>query len=158
MAAMTSGRLMAAGPPAGRNATLLLPTSARYIPFERADIEQSIPARFEQQVLRHADRIALRADAIALDYQALNTGANRIAHALLAIQTASGGVVALLTEPGANQIAAILGILKAGKIYVAMDPQYPGPRLASMLEDSMADVVITDAVNGRLASDLARGR
>jgi len=52
-------------------------------------------------------------------------------------------------------IAAVLGVLKAGYFYVPLDPAYPLPRLAYMLEDSQAVLLITDNQHLHLVHELA---
>src|SRR5262245_19638566 len=96
--------------------------SGRFEPFAIEDIEQSVPARFEQQVDRHADRIAVRTPAETLTYADLDRLANRIAHAILARAGEGGAPVAILFEHGAVGIGAVLGVLKAGCCYVPLDP------------------------------------
>src|SRR5262245_36694974 len=63
--------------------------------------------------------------------------------------------IALLFEQGAPVIAAILGVLKAGKIYVPLDSSYPRTRTAYMLEDSGAPLLVTSTTNLPLARELA---
>ena len=63
--------------------------------------------------------------------------------------------VALLFEQGAQVIAAMLGALKAGKIYVPLKPSSPPQRLTGMLHDATAALLITNNHNLALASQLA---
>ena len=72
------------------NVLAVEPTAAtsRFIPFPREDVEQSIPARFERQVLLYPDRIAVADAESTLTYRELNRLANRIAHAVLAMRGA----------------------------------------------------------------------
>lgn len=64
--------------------------------------------------------------------------------------------VALLFEHGVGMVAGILGVLKSGKIYVPLDPVIPEERLAWMLEDSEARVLVTNNRNLNLAESLCR--
>jgi non-ribosomal peptide synthetase component F len=96
-----------------------------FIPFEPAAIEQSIPGRFEQQVASYPDRLAVKTRSHALTYAALNHAANGVAHALLTQHGPGSEPIALLLEKDAPLIATILGVLKAGKIYVPLDPFSP---------------------------------
>jgi amino acid adenylation domain-containing protein len=114
-----------------------------FIAFSPEAIEQSIPARFEQQVARYPERLAVKSRHQALTYTALNQMANRVARAILARCGVGAEPIALLLEQGAPAIAALLGILKAGKFYVPMDPTYPPARLAYMFEDSQARLIVT---------------
>src|SRR5439155_3996037 len=118
-----------------------------FVEFQREEIEQSIPQRFEQQVQRYPDRIAVETRTHQLTYAALNRLANRIAHAILSQRRRENEPVALLLDQGASAIAAVFGVLKAGKIYVPLDPSYPFARIAYMLEDSQAPIVVTNSTN-----------
>src|SRR5687767_7019601 len=71
-----------------------------FVEFARAEIEQSIPARFEQQVRRYPDRLAVKAGAEALTYAELNRAANRLARTILARRGLQREPLALLFEHG----------------------------------------------------------
>ena len=118
------------------------------------EIEQSVPARFEKTVAKHADRLAVKAGDRLLTYAALNQLANRIARAVLAQRGPASEPIALLFEHGIDIIAAIFGILKAGKFYVALDPSVPLQRNAYILEHSQAGLLITNTRNLDLATKL----
>lgn len=103
----------------------------RFIEFEPGEVDQSIPRRVQAQARRHSDRLALCTPTDRLTYAQLDTLANRIAHAILAETGLANEPVAVLLEHGAPLIAAILGVLKAGKICVPLDPSYPWHATAS---------------------------
>lgn len=126
-----------------------------FVEFKKEEIEQSIPNRFERQVHRYPDRLAVRTRSHELTYDALNRAGNRVARAILAQRGAGEEPVALLFDQGAPVIASILGVLKAGKFYVPLDPSYPQARTAYMLEDSDAHLIVTDTQNLSLAKELA---
>jgi non-ribosomal peptide synthetase component F len=90
------------------------------------EIEQSISARFEQQVRRYPDRLAVTTRRHAYIYETLNRAANRVAHALLAQHGAGNEPIALLLGQGAELLVALLGVLKAGKFYVPLDASQAG--------------------------------
>ena len=136
--------------------TSLQPTHT-FFPFENAEIEQSICARFEQQVARYPNRLAVVTPGLQLTYTELNQAANRLARSILAHVGEGEEPVALLFEHGALIIAAILGILKAGKIYVSLDPAFPHARTAYMLEDSQAKLLLTNTKHFSQAQRLAQG-
>lgn len=129
-----------------------------FVPFTQAEVEQSIPARFEQQVATYPDRMAVKGGTHALTYDELNKAANHVAHAILAQRGHNEEPIALLFKEGALVIAAILGVLKAGKMYVPLDATYPRTRTVSSLEDSGAGLLITHNQNLALARELAQGR
>jgi len=132
------------------------PRSSTFVEFKKAEIEQSIPTRFEKQVKQYPDQVAVKTKDCVLTYDQLNQRANRIAHTLLKRKQLIEEPVAFLLEYGIPQIIAILGIVKAGKIYVTLDPSFPVTRLASLLEDSGASLIVTDGENRALAQELAQ--
>src|SRR5262245_31837809 len=81
--------------------------------------------------------------------------ANGVVHALLARHAAIPEPVVLLMEHDAPSIAAQLGVLKARKFYVPLEPASPQTRLASLLEDSQASLLLTDSANASLAQGQA---
>ncbi len=115
-----------------------------FVPFRKEDVEQSIPDRFESNARAHPERLAVKSRRHAVTYSELNRHANRIARRILFERGEGEETVALLFQPGVRLAAAILGALKAGKIYVALDPSDPAERLGPMLEDSRAGLVLTD--------------
>ena len=121
--------------------------SGNFIELKREEIEQSIPARFEQVVLKYRDRIAVKTGDRSLTYNELNRAANRVAGTLLKVREEGTEPVALHLDHGADLIAAILGVLKAGKIFLYLDPSYPNKRIADILEDSQPGLIVTDNKN-----------
>src|SRR5687768_14909411 len=99
----------------------VLPAFASFVPFDRSEIEQSLSDRFEQQVRRRPDKLALKTTTQSLTYAQLNRAANRIAHAVLARLGDANEPVALFVRDEALAIAAVIGLLKARKIYVPLD-------------------------------------
>jgi amino acid adenylation domain-containing protein len=122
--------------------------------FTDREIEQTLVTRFESRVARFADRIAIQSGQTVLTYQELNRLANRVAHAVLA--TESHGPAVLLFEHEYPMVVAMLGALKAGRIYVPLDPGYPLHRLEFMVNDSGAGIIITNGPNRELAEALSR--
>ncbi|MGK7875830.1 MAG: amino acid adenylation domain-containing protein, partial [Xenococcaceae cyanobacterium] len=107
-------------------------------------LEQSIPERFQTQVLRHGDRPAIVFQGRSLTYNELNRWSNQIARGILHRCPAEPEPIALLFETGPEMIAAMLGVLKTGKFYVPLDVSWPGSRLNSILEDSQAKLILSD--------------
>ena len=127
-----------------------------FVEFAKDEVEQSIPDRFEKMVRKHGERLAVRTDNHVLTYDELNRLANRVARAMLAESHDNQQPVALLLENDALMIAAILGALKAGKIYVPLDPLLPDTRAGYIMDDSQAGLIVTDSKNRSLANKLAR--
>ena len=130
------------------------PTGA-FVEFAQDETEQSISQRFEKIVRLHPERLALRAQGRSLTYEALNQAANRIARSVLRQNEQPGQPVALLLEKGILLTVAILGALKAGKLYVLLNTSFPIDRIRFMLENSQSTLLITNNEYLSLARDLA---
>ncbi|HVS20947.1 MAG TPA: amino acid adenylation domain-containing protein, partial [Pyrinomonadaceae bacterium] len=122
--------------------------------FERSEIEQPITKRFEAQVRKHPARIAVKTANHEWSYAQLNAKANQIAHSILELVGDSEARIALLFAHDAPMIAGMLGVLKAGKTYVPLDPSYPVERLSQLLGDSQATAIVTNEKNLELARRL----
>ena len=129
-----------------------------FVEFTKEDVEQSIPERFERTVRMHPDRITVKAGHQVVTYAELNALANRVAHTVLAEWGSEAQPVGILSEKGVGQLASMLGVLKAGKFVVLLDPSFPMARIKAVLEDSQASLVITDAQNASLARELPHTR
>ena len=116
---------------------------------------ESIPSRLAQAVARFATRTAVSAPAGQWTYAELDGRANYFAAEILARLGEASEPVALLMEHDAPLIAAILGTLKANKIYLALDPNHPAEQLAAMLASSGAKLLLADESNLALANSLA---
>jgi len=114
--------------------------------------EGSIVERFEAQVVRHPDAVAVVFEGASLSYAELNRRANQLAHGLIARGVGAEDIVALVLPHSLEVVVGVLGTLKAGAAYLPMDPAYPADRLAYMLTDARpACVLTTTAVRERLS-------
>jgi len=114
-----------------------------------------IHGEFEAQARRRPDAVALICDDQQLSYGALNARANQLAHFLRRRAIGPGALVGICLDRSFDMVVGLLGILKAGGAYAALDPGYPGERLAFMLEDADVAVVLT---RRRLAGSLPSGK
>ncbi len=96
-----------------------------FIAFPKEAIEQSIGSRFREQAARYPDNIAVRTKNEQWTYAQLEELSNRVANALLTLRGNGEERIALFFRHGASMIAAMLGVLKAGKTYVPLDPAHP---------------------------------
>jgi natural product biosynthesis luciferase-like monooxygenase protein len=103
----------------------------------------SIHGAIEEQVERTPDAIAVAFRGESLTYRELNRRANRVAHDLRQRGVGPDVMVGIFVERSLEMLVGLLGTLKAGGAYVPMDPLYPPERLAMMLEDSRAPVILT---------------
>jgi amino acid adenylation domain-containing protein len=127
-----------------------------FITFPADAIDKSITELFEKQVRACPNRIAVRTRHHVFTYDELNRAANRLANAIVGQRGRGEENIALLLEHDALQIVAILGVLKSGRIYIPLDPSYPLRRLGYMLEDSQAELLLTNQTNRSLADALAQ--
>ncbi|HEY0022716.1 MAG TPA: non-ribosomal peptide synthase/polyketide synthase [Longimicrobium sp.] len=98
---------------------------------------------FAAQAARTPEALAVRFGDESLTYAELNERADRLAHSLRRRGVGPEVRVALLLERDAGAVVALLAVLKAGGAYVPLDPDYPPERLAFMLSDSGARVLLT---------------
>ncbi|MDB4987786.1 MAG: dhbF [Myxococcaceae bacterium] len=116
--------------------------------------QRCVHTLFAEQVARTPDHIAVRFRERALSYRELDVRANRVANALRARGVGPEVLVGLCIERSLEMVIGLLAILKAGGAYVPLDPVYPADRIAIMLEDSRAKVLLTEA---SLADTLPKG-
>ena len=105
--------------------------------------DRCIHQLFEQQVARTPDATAVVFEDTSLTYAELNARANQLAHHLITLGVGPDVLVGLCLERSLDLVVGLLGILKAGGAYVPLDPGYPAARLAFMLEDTQAPVLLT---------------
>ncbi|MDP9160710.1 MAG: amino acid adenylation domain-containing protein, partial [Acidobacteriota bacterium] len=97
----------------------------------------------EAQIERTPDATALVDGTSRLTYRELNSRANQLARRLRQFGVGPDVLVGVCMERGLDMVVALLAVLKAGGAYVPLDPVYPKTRLANILEDSRARVLIT---------------
>ena len=132
--------------------------SNNYVAFEDSEVRQSITRRFEIQVEKYPDNLAVKSNGSVHNYQELNYLANQIGRHILLVCGERKEPIALLLESGVSVIAAMFGVLKTNKFYVPLDPLFPNQRIKYMMEDSSARVLITDNQNLALAQELAEDK
>jgi natural product biosynthesis luciferase-like monooxygenase protein len=98
---------------------------------------------FEAMVDRTPGAVALMFRGHSLTYRELDERANRVAQELVSLGVGPDQMVGIFVERSLEMVVGLLGILKAGGAYVPMDPAYPRERIAWMLEDTNAPVVLT---------------
>src|SRR5574338_1275569 len=108
--------------------------------FERA---QCLQERFEAQVEKTPDAIAVVFEGEQLSYRELNRRANQLAHCLVRLGVGPETLVGLCLERSLETFVAVLGVLKAGAGYFPIDPTLPHSRLSFLLADAQAPVLLT---------------
>jgi amino acid adenylation domain-containing protein len=138
---------------AERQQVLLASTNTRTDPISAPCIHRL----FEAQVERTPDAIALVFEEEQLTYRELNGRANRIAHRLRKLNVGPEVPVGVCLERSLEMVIGLLAILKAGGVYLPLDPAYPKERMTFMLEDSRAPVLLTqESLTARLPEHRAR--
>jgi len=125
-----------------------------FIHFETADVETSIPEMFERQVRAGTGRTAVASGQQLLTYDALNRRSNRIGHGVLNALGDGQEPVALLFRQGVAAVVATIGALKAGKIYVPLDPVQSERELHRIIADCAPRLIVADAAFQALAGRL----
>jgi amino acid adenylation domain-containing protein len=108
-----------------------------------AGTDSCIHHMFEEQVVRTPLATALVFGKERLTYAELNQRANQLAHHLQSLGVGPEVLVAILMERSLEMVVSLLAVLKAGGAYVPLDPQYPAERIAFMLCDTSAPVLLT---------------
>ncbi|MDZ7268843.1 MAG: amino acid adenylation domain-containing protein [candidate division KSB1 bacterium] len=109
-------------------------------------VAESMPPihhRIAEQAARTPDAIAVVCGERQLSYAELNRRANQLAHLLRKSGVGPEVIVGLYLERSPEAVIGLLGILKAGGVYLPLDPAYPRDRLTFMLKDARAAVVLT---------------
>ncbi|QAT84065.1 tyrocidine synthase [Corallococcus coralloides] len=118
---------------------VLVEWNATRAPFPEACMH----SLFEAQVRRAPESVAAVFEGTQLTYAQLDARANQLAHALRRRGVSPEVRVALSVERSLDIVIGLLGILKAGGAWVPVDPLLPRERLAFMLEDSAAQVLVS---------------
>jgi amino acid adenylation domain-containing protein len=106
--------------------------------------DTSLHRLFEDKAAKIPHAVALMCAEQALTYQTLNKYANQLAHRLCTLGVAPEVRVGVCMKRSPRMLISLLAILKAGGVYVPLDPAYPSAHLSSILSDCEASVVITD--------------
>ncbi|HEU4407574.1 MAG TPA: amino acid adenylation domain-containing protein [Polyangiaceae bacterium] len=118
---------------------------------------ECLHALVEAQAARGPDAPAVEGGGEALSYRELDRRADALAWRLRGLGAGPEARVGVCLERSPSLIVALLGVLKAGAAYVPLDPAYPADRLAFMLADSGAEVLVTRrALGARLPASPAR--
>src|SRR5581483_9677555 len=106
--------------------------------------QRSLQELFEEQVQARPDAVAVVFQGRSLTYAQLNARANQVAHYLRGQGVGPESLVGLCVERSLEMVVGIVGIIKAGGAYVPLDPGYPAERLAFMLADTEAPVLLSE--------------
>ena len=119
--------------------------------------EDTIALRFERQVAAVPDELAIVTDETSLTYRALDLEASRIAAALTSLPSQRDQPIVLFMKDEAARIAAMLGALKADRIFIPLASNSPEKWIAQIIEDSGAAQIIVDSSTRSIAELAATG-
>jgi amino acid adenylation domain-containing protein/thioester reductase-like protein len=105
--------------------------------------DHTLPYLFSKTVGNYGDHIAVISGKDRMTFNELDAASNRVAHYLMATGIGTGDLVPVWLERSVDFIVAILGIQKAGAAYIPVDFTYPGKRVAHIIADAGARVIIT---------------
>src|SRR4029450_12535603 len=114
----------------------------------RAVLPATLPQLFAAQAAARPGAIAVGFAHERLSYGELEARSNQLAHHLRAQGVGAETVVGLCVERSLELLVGLLGILKAGGAYLPLDPSYPTERLAFMLQDAGAPLLVTTTALG----------
>jgi len=112
--------------------------------FDKSEAQRSIPHRFARQAFDRPDAPAIRDRERTITYRELDELSNKIAHRILGDYGSRPLRVGLLFPLAIEGIAALLGVLKAGKTCVSIDPAFPHMRAAELLTAAGAELALCD--------------
>ncbi|MFC4492559.1 amino acid adenylation domain-containing protein [Streptomyces ovatisporus] len=143
---------MADGADGDARAVLLPPGEAEQLLEEarrpgavHSAVSDCVHELFEGQVVRDPGAVAVVAGGVSLTYAEVDERANRLAWHLRSLGVGPESLVGVCLERGPELVPALLGVLKSGAAYVPLDPANPAERLAYVLADAGASVVVTES-------------
>ncbi|WP_142288577.1 non-ribosomal peptide synthetase, partial [Bacillus thuringiensis] len=109
--------------------------------------DMNVVKQFEEQAMRVPDKIAVRTESGEITYRELNEKANQLAVRLREMGIGREDYVAIMAERSLETIIGICGIIKAGGVYVPIDPAYPQERITYMLEDCKPKAILVSGAS-----------
>lgn len=101
---------------------------------------------YKEQVKKNPRAIAVKYNGRELSYDKLSSEADKIASLLISSGVKKGDIVGLCVNRSSEMVAALLGIIKSGAVYLPLDPFFPNTRLEYMLNDSESKFLITESL------------
>lgn len=114
-------------------------------PNQNTPLEPSVNAAFVKQVKKNPEAIALISEQAKVSYRQLDERSNQLANYLQTMGVSQGMIVAVFLDGSIDLINTLLAIIKLGAAYLIVDTKDPVSRIANILEDSLAIMVISDS-------------
>ncbi len=118
------------------------------------DPDTTVPGLFARHAAAYPAAPALLASDATVSFGELDARSDRLAAALRRHGAGRETIVGVLADRSAEMVTAVLAVLKAGGAYVPVDPAYPAERIACLLDDSKARLVLAPAALAGLAGDV----
>ena len=125
----------------GERHQLLVDWNSTYADYPK----RTVAELFEEQVAKRPDAVAIVFGESRLSYGELNARANQLAHFLKSLEVQPNAIIGFCVERSVELIVTLLGILKAGCAYFAVDPTTPPKRLQFILEDARPAVIVVQS-------------
>ncbi|QSB13993.1 amino acid adenylation domain-containing protein [Natronosporangium hydrolyticum] len=114
--------------------------------------QSTLPDLFERHVAERPDQVVVIHGEQELSFAELNRRANQLAHLLIDAGVGADDLIAVVVERSVEMVVAVLAVHKAGGAYLPIDPSYPPERVALLIEDAAAELVLTQ---GRFADRIS---
>ena len=121
--------------------------------FSKSQVEDSIGGRFKRLAEEVPTQLAFKYQETELSYAKLDAWSNQIANEILNLPEQSATVGVLITNP-VFQVVAQLGVLKAGKACIPVDPKFPAVRQSFIFEDAGAKIILSESALEERAAEL----
>uniref|UniRef100_UPI0007822423 non-ribosomal peptide synthetase n=1 Tax=Aquimarina longa TaxID=1080221 RepID=UPI0007822423 len=108
-------------------------------------LDNALPVFFENQVAKTPDAIAVIFEEEQLSYRELDERSNQLANYLNREDTIKEEIVGICLNRSLEMVISILGVLKSGRAYVPIDPNYPKDRITYILEDAFISLIISNS-------------
>nr|WP_308433339.1 amino acid adenylation domain-containing protein [Streptomyces galbus] len=131
---------------------ILTPDEHRRAVVEFNDTAHAVPdgslgELFSRRVAETPDAQAVTDGTLTLTYAQLDARANQFAHEVIGRGVRPGDAVGVLLERSIETVTTVLGLMKAGAVYVPLDARYPADRIRHVLADTGATIVVTDTAS-----------
>ncbi len=132
------------------NLSMLSPSEKKQLLEEFNDtaidypLEKTVVDLFEEQVKKRPDGIAIHFGGQTLTYRDLDERANQLANFLIAKGVSATSQVVVCLDRSIAMVVALLAVLKSGKAYIPVDPEYPVSRIKYIVENSKADYIVSE--------------
>ncbi|HAO6010134.1 TPA: AMP-binding protein, partial [Listeria monocytogenes] len=105
--------------------------------------DKTVNELFEATALEYPEKTAVVFGDKSWSYSELNRRGNQVAHRLVALGIELGEAVGIVAERSLSMIAGLIGIIKAGAVYVPIDPKLPENRMKYLIEDASIKTIVT---------------